>query len=322
MLEAPWSKSDRARAMAGLGELAFRRGDTVRAIELIEQALGVWGAQPSEHPSLADTLGRAYAMQGRLADSAAVFRSSLAAAEARKDVIEQVRFGVLLANALIDGNDFDSAAAVLAETTGLSESTRDPLLMARLFWSQSRLHALRGDTGRAAQYARRALEIVELTEHDYYVARAHELLAHIELDRERPEEALRLLERGWPMLESGNDVEKASYRLEEARALAQLDRRDEAAALAMEVAGLLAGAQPKEAGRSYTLLAEIYASIGDAARAQELFELAIEMLELYPGPYLVRACSGLAEVLEAAGRPQEALVVLKRALDPRAHPPG
>jgi tetratricopeptide (TPR) repeat protein len=86
----------------------------------------------------------------------------------------------------------------------------------------------------------------------------------------------------------------------------------------MEVAGLLQGAKPKEAGRSYTLLAEIYAGIGDAARAQELFELGIELLEPYPGPYLVRACTGLAEVHEAAGRPQEALSALKRALDPRA----
>ncbi len=324
VLEAPWGKDDRATALAGLGELSFGRGDAAKAVELIEEALGVWGARPADQPALADTLGRSYSQLGRLGEAAETFRASLAAADERGDAVEQIRFAVLLANTLIDRGELDQAAHVLADRAGGSEDVRDPLLRARLYWSQSRLHAANGDSRRAARYARRALELVELTNHDYYIARAHELLAHVELGRDKPEQALRLLERGWPLLESGSGAEKAAFRLQEARALALLGRSDEADALATEAAGLLDGAEEKDTGRSYALLAEIYATIGDRARALELVERAVGILEEHPGPHLVRAYSQLAELLEADGRADEALTVLKRAVDARtaAYPSG
>src|SRR5918999_451581 len=92
----------------------------------------------------------------------------------------------------------------------------------------------------AAHYARRALEVLRLTEDTHRLARAHQLLAHIELDRRQPRAALEHLEKGWPLLEqTGNPVELAHFRIEEARALAQLGRTEEAAALAMELTGKL-----------------------------------------------------------------------------------
>jgi transcriptional regulator with XRE-family HTH domain len=319
VLESPWSKDDHARALEGLGELSFQDGNPREAIARLERALAVWGATPADRPSLADTLGRAKAMLGQLDEAVEIFENCLHAAEQRKDAIEELRSAVLLANALIDRGEFARAGEVLSEKVSGSEAARDPLLRARLYWSQSRLHAMQNDNLRAARYARRALEIVELAEHDYYTARAHELLAHIELDRNRPEEALRLLRRGWPLLEkSGNPVDKAAFRLEEARALAKLDQREEAAALAMEVSGLLSQAKPREAARSYSLLGEIYADIGEPERARELYELAIELLERNPDRYLVHTYSKLAELLEADGHPDAALAVLKRAMDVRA----
>ena len=319
VLDSPWTKDDQARALEGLGDLSFQRGNPKEAISRLERALAVWGAQPADRPSLADTLGRAKAMIGQLDAAVEIFESCLVAAEKRKDAIEELRAAVLLANALIDRGDFSRAGEVLAEKVRGSEAARDPLLRARLYWSQSRLHAMQNDNLRAARYARRALEIVELAEHDYYTARAHELLAHIELDRNRPEEALRLLRRGWPLLEkSGNPIDKAAFRLEEARALAQLDKREEAGALAMEVSGLLSQAKPREAARSYALLGEIYSAIGERERARELYELAIELLERNPDRYLVETYAKLAELLEAEGHPDSALAVLKRAMDVRA----
>ncbi len=321
-LESAWSGDDRARALAGLGQLAFRRGDPREATERIEQALKLWRAHPADRPALADTLGRAKAISGDLAGAVELFRRCLAATKERRDTLEQVRFAVLLANALIDRGDFTEAAELLTDQVAAAETQDDPFTRARLYWSQSRLHAMQNDTRRAARYARRALEIVEMTEHDYYTARAHELLAHIELDRNRPQEALELLRKAWPLLEgSGTPIEKAGFRLEEARALAQLDRREEAGALAMEVSGLLSQANPEQAGRSYGLLGEIYAAIGEHERARELYELSIELLEKNPNRYLVRAYSQLASLLESDGRKDEALAVLKRAVDARSATP-
>ena len=207
---------------------------------------------------------------------------------------------------------------MLASNVAQTEGARDPLLRARIYWSQSRLYGMQNEHTQAARYARRALEIVELAEDDYYTARAHELLAHVELDRDRPEEALELLEKAWPLLaRTANPVDQAAFRLEKARALAQLGRREEAASLAMEVSGLLTEAKPRQAGRSYALLAEIYASIGEPARARELYELAIEKLQPTPDRYLVEAYSKLAALLENEGDADAALSVLKRAMDVR-----
>ena len=61
--------------------------------------------------------------------------------------------------------------------------------------------------------------------------------------------------------------------------------------------------------------AGIYADLGDAARAQELLELAIEQLERQaPNRYLVQAYKRLAEVFKAKGDTEAAFVVLERAL--------
>jgi tetratricopeptide (TPR) repeat protein len=318
VLQSPWSKEDYGRALAGCGELAFLRGDPREAISQIERALGVWGAQPEERPALAETLGRAKAMLGKADEAVGIFRRCLEASERREDTIEQLRFAVLLANALIDEGDFGPAAEVLASSVAQTEGARDPLLRARIYWSQSRLYGMQNQHTQAARYARRALEIVELAEDDYYTARAHEMMAHIELDRERPEEALALLEKAWPLYErSANPADQAGFRLEEARALAQLGRREEAASLAMQVSGLLVDAKPRQAGRSYALLAEIYASIGEPDRARELYELAIEKLQPTPDRYLVDAYSKLAALLENEGDADAALSVLKRAMDVR-----
>jgi tetratricopeptide (TPR) repeat protein len=306
---------ERAAALGGLGQLAYRSGDPHRAIAQLEEALALFKSGAERRPSLADTLGRAYALTGDLAAAIAVFQRFLAAAERRDDAIETMRFTVLLANALIDSGNFGGAEELLGRGLALAEDLRDPIVRARLYWSQSRLHALRDDQETAARYGLRALEIVELTEHTDYAARAHQLLAHIELDRDRPAAALELLEKGWPLLSKrANRLEQAEYRLEEARALAALGRSEEAAALAMQISGLLGEANPQDAGRGYSVLAEIYESLGERARARELYELAAELLERNPNRYLIAVYSRLAELLEAEGRKEAALELLKRAV--------
>jgi tetratricopeptide (TPR) repeat protein len=314
-LERAQGRAERSVALAGLGQLAFRRGDPHDAIRQFEEALAQSRTDVSAQPSLAETLGRAYAMVGQLDSATLVFKRCLDGADERNDPIETMRFGVLLANTFIDTGKFEPAEELLERCLSLVRDSQDPLLRARLYWSQSRLYAMQGAPETAARYARKALELVELTDHDYYTARAHELLAHIELDRNRPHEALELLRKGWPLLEkSGNKVEQAQYRLEEARALGQLGRAEEAGSLAMEISGLLKDASPEEAGRSYGLLAEMYEDLGDPSRALELYELAADLLEKNPNRYLINVYARLANLLEAQGRKDDALEVLKRAV--------
>jgi tetratricopeptide (TPR) repeat protein len=307
------SAGARARALAGLGQLAFHLGDAREAIARLEEAFEL--AQAVASPGAVETLGRAYATVGDRPAAIELFGRSLREAEAASDRLEEIRFGVLLANARIDNSDFAEAAGLLARALRLASEQRDPLLRARLSWSQSRLHALKGEPDSAAVYARKALAILELTEHTHHTARAHQLLAFIELDRGEAQEALDLLRRGRELLgDSGSAYEHAKIQLEEARALACLGRREEAAELAMGAAGQLQAGDEVESGRSFALLAQTFAEHGDDARAVELWELAIELMEGTPTRHLTEAYARYAECLERRGKPDEAFAILKRAM--------
>lgn len=321
-LERASTTEERARAVAGLGQLAFREGRPREAIARLEEARKLFADDLASQPACADTLGRAYATLDELTPAIAIFKESLAAAEDRNDPIEAVRFAVLLANAYIDTNDFAEAERLLERCLELAPDTKDPVFRARLYWSHSRLHSMQGDPVRAARYARKALNLLELTEHTLYTARAHQLLAHIELDRKRPEEALELLAKGLSLLaDSGNQLDQALFKLEEARALIQLGRHEEAASLAMEATGLLSEGHPEDAGRGYTLVGDVFEELGDPARARELYELAAEKLAATPSRYLLEVYSKLAQLLESEGRKDDALAVLKKAVAVQAEQP-
>jgi len=314
-LKGATTSDERSLALVGLGQLAYRDGKPREAIAHLEEARSIARTDLADQPGWADTLGRAYASIDQLEAASGIFERSLKAAEERNDPIEAVRFAVLLANAYIDKTEFDAAEQLLERILTLAPDSRDPIFRARLYWSQSRLHAARGDHPRAARYARKALNLLELTEHTYYTAQAHQLLAHIELDRRRPEEAIELLEKGLALLaDGGTPIDIALFKLEQARALIQLERHEEAASLAMDASGLLADAAPLDAGRGYALVGEVFAELGDPRKALELYELAAEMLSSHPSRYLVEVYEKLAQVLEAEGQKDEALDVLKKAV--------
>ena len=306
----------RADALGGLGQVAFVRGDTRGAIAHFEEAMDLYGDDESEHDSLADSLGRAYAMVGEHEAAIGVFERCYDAAERRADSLVVIQFGTLLGNALIDSGNLPRAEELLGRVLALAKDFNSPSVRSHLYWSQSRLHAERNNPEAAARYARRALEVLCLTEDTYRTARAYQLLAHIELDRGNPEEALFLLGQGWPLLESsGNKLERAQYRLEEARALAMLGRREEAAALAMQISGLISDAHPEDAARSYTVLGSVYEELGEGSRAREVYELAAELLEpRNPNRFLIDVYSKLADLAETEGRKDEAYDYMKKAL--------
>ncbi len=303
----------RSRALAGLGQIALGRGEPREAIELFEEALRVGDVEAATQPAVADALGRAYASVGDQSPAIRIFRQALRHAEDREDPIEMVRFGVLLANAYIDAGELAAAEALLAQTLEHAPRANDPIFRARILWSQSRLYALRDEPSTAARYARQALELLEMTEHTKYAARAHQLLAHVELDRGNAADALELIDRGLPLIEAGgNKIEVALFELEKARALVQLGRREEAEQLATASTAVLTGTSSNDTGRGVALIGEIYELLGDRDRARASYEQAAEALEA--DRYLVEVYGKLAALHEAEGRTDEALAVLKKAM--------
>ncbi len=306
----------RAAAAEGLGQLAFRAGDLKGAIRHFEQALTISGDQECDRPGLAESLGRSYAGLGELAPAISIFEQCVRACERREDGIQTVRFACLLGYALIDNGDLSRAEQVLARALTEGKELTDPVSRARLYFSQSRLLAERGEHEAGVRYGRMALATLESTEDLYFRALAHQLIAHLEIDSDRVESALEHLREGWPLLQaSGSPVELAHFRIEEARALARLGQTEEAASLAMRISNELGDALPEDAGRTYTLLADVYAELGQPERAQELYELAVEYLKpSNPSRYVADVYAKLASLHEAEDRRDRAYEYMKLAL--------
>lgn len=318
VLAADPSAAERARANAGLGQLAFLEGEIGEAIALLEAARTL--SKTAAVGTNAETLGRAYAIAGDSERALALFQEQLAAAEETGDAIERLRFAVLLANVYIDMTRFDDATDVLARVIRELGDLSDPLSLARVYWTQSRLHAARGQTELATRYAHRALERIELTDDLRNIARAYRLLGFMELEAGRPADALGTLRRGESLLgPSGDRRERASFQLERARALVELGDLEEAASLAMATSAEFgAEGHPLDLGRSFATLARAFHERHELARAGELYELAIELLEQRPNPHLAQACANFGELLEQEGRRDEALEVYKRAAQAQA----
>jgi tetratricopeptide (TPR) repeat protein len=304
MLDEGPGDTERAVARAGFGQIAHRRGDPRLAIDHFEAAIELSGSE-SLHPDVADSLGRAYAMVGELESAIGVFERGLEDAERDGDAFRAMQFMVLLGHALIDAGNFGRAEELLGRALAIGKDFQSPSVRAQLYWTQSRLHAERNEPEPAARYARAALEVLRMTEDTYRTGRAHQLLAHIELDRGKAEEALAILDEGWPLLEAAaNPVERAQYRLEEARALAKLGRNEEAAALAMQISGIISDAHPED-----------YEEMDDRERALELYELAADLLQPNnPNRYLAGIYARMAELYEAEGRPEAAYEHMKKAV--------
>jgi tetratricopeptide (TPR) repeat protein len=303
-------------ALGGLGQIAFREGDLPRAIGLLEEAVAPYeGRRLLADPTAVETLARAYALTGALDAAIALLERALEEARAANALIETLRMEVLLANALIDSAQLPRAEQILADAIRVADDLHDPLARAKVYWSQSRLHSMHKDPELGARYARKAIEILERTEDSTYVALAYQLLAYAEVEAGNADEALRRIEQGRALF--GADLaarDDAKFALEECRALLALGRGKRAARSAAVALGKMDSLDPQDRGRGYMLLGEVFRAGGDQARALELLELAVSLLEEHGKPFLVEAGTALADLLEELGRPEEALAVLRRAV--------
>lgn len=313
----------RAAALAGLGQIAIRAERTGQAIELFEQALEARKGSVLADPGAVDALGRAYAISGAMESSIALFERALEEATAAEALLEQLRFSVLLANALIDVGAFGKAEQALAGVIRIADGTTDPVTMARILWSQSRLHSMRGEPMLAGRYARRALSILERTENNAYVGMAHHLAAYAEIESGNYEEALALLERGRELF--GDEMGKrddARFSIEEARALIGLDRQPDAARAASRALELLETMQPADRGRAFVTLSDVFLASGDGVRGRMLLEQGLDNLIEHGNRFALEAGRRLSDLLESEGDTAGALDALKRATEAAAAAPA
>jgi tetratricopeptide (TPR) repeat protein len=300
-----------ARALAGLGEIAFQRSDADVAAHLFEAALAEPALGRAGASAIADRLGRIYALRGEHERALGIYEKELVEAARLNDQAALMRFSTLLANAVLDAGNTGRAQELLGQALAVADQAQDPLDRARLWWSQSRLHDSQGQSDLAAHYARLALSVLEQMG---FAAVAHLLLAYIENERGDGGAALACLERAELVLAtSSNRLHWGLFQVERARALLLTGEREEAASVAMGALPLVGDASATDSGRAQALLGDVFRELGDVERAQELYELALETL---PGVdrNLLRVYEGLAEILEGQGRGDEAFDLLKQAM--------
>ncbi|HET7648189.1 MAG TPA: helix-turn-helix domain-containing protein [Gaiellaceae bacterium] len=306
----------RARALGGLAQVLAEEGESDDAIDLLEQVRALLGDRFAEFPAFVQTLGRLRSFRSEYEEAIAVFQAGRAAALARGDRAAALRLGILAANTYIDLGALPESADQLAGALGEADALGDHDLRARTLWSQSRLHTVEGRHDLAAEFARRALAVLEVSEDELSVARAKQLLAYIELERDNAESALLLLREALPIVErTGNDGERALILLEQARVLVRLGELDDARALAIEVAPVLERTARADLGRCFTTLGDIWTALGEEEAADGMYDAAIESLRGHRSPWLAEAYKRKAALLESRGDRDGAYELLKQALE-------
>ena len=303
-----------ARARAGLGELADRRGDFATAIAELEQVRAAGVLSPLAHADVYATLARAYSASGQPRRAVELLEDCLSQvqAQAPEDISAEVRFATYLSYALSDLGELERAKSVVAQALGRAQEEPDPYSRVRLYWSLARLALMEGKPRSALRQIQRAIGLLA-TEDTRQLARAHLSCGEILVDDGDPEQAQEHFELAEKLLGDHADAADLAWLYsEQARAALLLGEDEPAEELARRALSLLAGGDPLKRARAYATLAEARPEEIDASQAE--FAQALEVLEAERRwPAAAAVLRAWSRALRRAGREQAALDVLDRA---------
>jgi transcriptional regulator with XRE-family HTH domain len=313
-----------ARARILLGLAAAAAGDPPAAIAHLSAVLDSDLVTPSSRPDVYATLGHAYALAGQTDLAVALFEDALGALAVADpyDRAAEVRYTTYLSYALTDRGEIARAHALLARLWTRPGEPDDRITRVRLYWSLGRIALEEGRPLVALEQFRRALALLEVTEDELQLARAHLACAESALGAGEDDGVRAHLESAEALLAEGAARTDLATLARVQSLQAERDGDAEEAARLGERALALSEGLPAEQGRAWAALARALALGGEPA-ADGAFAEAIELLAHHG------TAREYAEVLRLYGRQlrnssreHEALDVFERAAEVAANLQG
>jgi transcriptional regulator with XRE-family HTH domain len=307
-----------ARALAGLGLLAARRGDRQAEVRFLEQAIETGDIRPDERPDVYEELAQALSFIDSPGRATVLLERALEEVRERasRNVALEVRLMAYLACAYSDAGDAGRATRLLRQTAEQVEELASPQARVRVYWSLARLAWWDAqDPETALRYAREALALYRTTEDTRGLALAHVLTASL-LNLERDwEQASHHLARAETILTAtgASPQEIGVMRAEQAKVAAWSGRADEALALAKEADKLL-GDDSMQDGPRWHAYAAAHAARGDAKKAGPYFRRALNFLtEHRQWREATMVAREWADLYKSLGETDRALELMERA---------
>jgi transcriptional regulator with XRE-family HTH domain len=314
-------RTSAARAQIALGLAAAHRGNHLDAVERLEASVQDQSVPVAARPDVYATLGQSYAALGAADRAVRLFERCLDEVEstASDDSGTYIRFATYLSYALSDTGDHERAKAVVRDALA-RDGDADPYSRVRLYWSLARVAGIEGRSSEALEYMRRAITLLEATDHNIQLARAYLLSAGIEAqegDADGARDHLRSAKKLLGM--HAEPVDRAMLAIGWSRVAALVGDGAKAIEGAREAIALLGDFHGGEQGAAVWALANGFAVTGDMEGAHSTYPRAVDLLAVHGRRSdAARASEEWAALLREHDRGDEADPILKRAADLRA----
>jgi len=311
-----------ARARVGLGLAAAHRGNHLDAVERLEAAIADQPVPVAARPDVYATLGQSYSALGAADRAVRLFERCLEEVEASasEDSGTYIRFATFLSYALSDAGDYERANAVVRDALGRADDATDPYARVRLHWSLARVAGMEGRSSEALEYMRRAITLLEATDHNVQLARAYLLSAGIEAHEGDADAAREHLMSAKKLLGTHPEpADRALVAIGWSRLASLEGEGPKAVERAREAIAILGDFHGGEQGAAVWALAHGLAVSGDVEGAHGTYPRAVDLLAVHGRRNeAARASEEWAAVLQAHGRDEEAKPILARAAELRA----
>jgi tetratricopeptide (TPR) repeat protein len=314
------------RARIALGLAAAQRGDHLDAVERLEAALEGRSVAVSVRPDVYATLGQSYAALGAPGRAIRLFERCLREIEesAPDDSGMYIRFATYLSYALSDAGDYERANSVVRAALARADEALDSYARVRLYWSLARVAGMEGRWTESLDYMRRAITLLEATDHNVQLARAYILSGGIEALEADAGAARKHLDDAQKLLDAhGEPVDHAMLATGWSRVAAVEGDAGRAVDSARSAIATLGDFHGGEQGAAVWALAHGLSLSGDFDAAHDAYARAVDLLAVHGRRHdAARASDEWAAMLHERGRVDEADRILARAREFRAHERG